>query len=127
MIIKMIAQGIKTNMYIGILDFEKLNKQPVIVNVTAYGNKPGNPSTISQCLDYSKVCEFVKSWEQRKHVYLVETLLFEVFDFCFAQDSKIFQVEADVIKPNVIDYVDSVGVGASLSREQFMHEKNRKD
>lgn len=127
MITKMMAIGIKVDMSIGILDFEKIKKQTVIVNVTAYGNARGKPSSISQCLDYSKVCEFVKSWEQRKHVDLLETLLFEVLDFCFSQDTRIFQVEAEIIKPNVIDYVDAVGVGANLSREHFQHEKKRTD
>lgn len=52
---------------------------------------------------------------------LLETLLFEFFDFCFSQDNKIFQVEADIVKPHVIDYIDAVGVGANLLREHFQH------
>ena len=123
MITTMIAQNIEVEMFIGICDFEYLNKQKVIVNIEALGNTPLKPKNISECLDYSKICGFVASWTNREHVDLVETLLYELFEFCFAQDNRIFQVHAEIIKPEVITYAKAVGVGASLTREEFQKEK----
>jgi 7,8-dihydroneopterin aldolase/epimerase/oxygenase len=123
MITTMIAQNIEVDMFIGICDFEYLNKQKVVVNIQALGNTPLKPVNISECLDYSKICEFVSSWTSRGHVDLVETLLYELFDFCFKQDDRIFEVHAEIIKPQVISYAKGVGVRASLTREQFEHEK----
>ena len=119
MIIQMLANAIKVKMFIGICDFEYLSPQDVIVSVKAQGEVVSHPQSISECLDYSKVCNFVKSWEKRKHVDLVETLLIEVHGFCFAQDIRINKVEVKILKPSVIDYVESVGVSSRMTREEF--------
>ncbi len=115
------ANNINVNMYIGIRDFEYLNKQQVLVSVSAYGNTPFNPKSIDDCLDYSKICEYVKSWENRPHVDLVETLLADVFEFCFNQDSRILKVDVEIKKPNIIPYAEYVGVYQSLTRDEFIN------
>ena len=125
MITTMIAQNIEVDMFIGICDFEYLKKQKVIVNIKVLGNTPLKPIEISECLDYSKVCFFVDSWSKRPHVDLVETLLYELFDFCFNQDERIFEVHAEIIKPEVISFANRLGVGASMTREQFINESNK--
>lgn len=43
----------------------------------------------------------------------------EVHDFCFAQDIRINKVEVKILKPNVIDYAESVGVSSRMTREEF--------
>ena len=115
---RMIAKGITVDMFVGICDFEYKTKQEVIVNVIAYGKPDFNPTDISQCLDYSRVCGLVHKWADRPHVDLVETLLQEVIAFCF-EDSRIELVDVEILKPAVIANTEHVGVGANLTREMF--------
>lgn len=115
---KMIANGISVDMFVGICDFEYLNKQTVVVNVIAWGKPPFQASSIEDCLDYSKVCSFVHSWANREHVELIETLLQELIDFVF-EDPRIQKVDIEVLKPDVIKHTNHVGVGACISREDF--------
>jgi FolB domain-containing protein len=122
---KFIANGIKVNMFVGICDFEYLKKQEVIVNVSVWGDIPLKPKNIDECLDYSKVCFFVKSWEDREHVDLVETLLFDVLNFCFEQDSRILTVEAEILKPQILDFTNYVGVSNKLNRSEFKTLRSR--
>lgn len=122
-----IAKGIKVDMFVGICDFEYLTKQRVIVNVEAHGRATYRPKNISECLDYSKVCAFVKAWEKRPHVDLVETLLYDVLEFLF-KDETIQHVKIEILKPAVIDYADAVGVGIEMSDDVYhaiMKERNR--
>ncbi len=115
---KMIAKGISVDMFVGICDFEYLNKQTVVVNVTAWGKPKFKAESINDCLDYSKVCSLVHSWTNREHVDLVETLLQELIEFVF-QDPRIETVDIEVLKPDVIKHTDYVGVGAYITREEF--------
>lgn len=115
---KMIAHGIEVNMFIGICDFEYLKKQKIVVNVTAWGKPSFNPQNIQDCLDYSRICTLVHSWQNREHVELVETLLQEVIRFCF-EDNRIDVVDVEVLKPEVIAHTKHVGVGAYITRQEF--------
>ena len=119
---KFLAKGITVEMFVGICDFEYQKKQKVIVNVEAKGTPTFNPSDITQCLDYSKVCTFVNTWADRPHVDLVETLLQEVLQFCFNSDQRIYEVSVEILKPEVIQNTDYVGVAATLTREQFINK-----
>lgn len=111
-------QGIKVYMFVGIRDHEYLSRQPVVINLKLSGQVPINPTSISQCLDYTKVSDYLKTWESREHVNLVETLMFDLLSFCF-KDSRIDEVEAEILKPNAIDFVNGVGVGTKITRELF--------
>lgn len=116
---------IKLNMFVGIRDFEYLAKQPVVVNVKLFGTIPYRPTKIEQCLDYSKVSDYLKSWENRPHVDLIETLLFDLVEFCFS-DSRITEVHAEILKPTIIDFSNYVGIGMNVTREIFELKKNDK-
>lgn len=115
--------NIKLNMYVGIRDFEYLNKQSVVINIKLYGNIPLYPKNIEECLDYTKVFDYIASWEKRKHVDLLETLLFDLLEFCF-KDSRIMEVDAEIVKPDIIAQTDSVGVGMNITREIYELKKS---
>lgn len=118
--------NIKLNIFVGIRDFEYLNKQQVIINLKAYGTIPFRPVNITECLDYTKITDYLKNWETRQHVDLVETLLFDLIEFCF-EDSRITDVEAEILKPDIIEFSNYVGVGMKITREIFTLKKNFKD
>lgn len=114
-----LAKEIEVNMFVGIRDFEYKDKQKVLVNVKGYGGVPFKPKDINECLDYSKICDYVKLWENRPHVDLIETLLSEVVEFCFQQDKRIFKLEVEILKPEVIQHTKYVGVAMAITREEF--------
>lgn len=119
---KFIAKGIEVEMFVGICDFEYHKKQKVIVNVEAKGSPTFNPTHITECLDYSKVCTFVNTWNDRPHVELIETLLVEVIQFCFNSDQRIEEVYVEILKPEVIPNTQYVGIAAQLTRQQFINQ-----
>lgn len=114
--------NVKLNMFVGIRDFEYLNKQSVVVNIKLYGNIPIYPKNIEQCLDYTKVFDYLMTWENREHVDLLETLLFDVLEFSF-KDNRIEEIEVDILKPDIIAQTDAVGVGMKITREIYELKK----
>lgn len=118
MSLRMIARGIAVEMYVGICDFEYQTPQTVIVNVEAEVALPYRPRDIGECLDYTRMCDFVHAWKDRPHTELVETLLFDVLEFCFA-DARVTRVDAEILKPTVIAQTAAVGVGMRATRADY--------
>ncbi|HUW29499.1 MAG TPA: dihydroneopterin aldolase [Sulfuriferula sp.] len=118
MSLRMIARGIAVEMYVGIRDFEYQAPQTVIVNVEAEAVLPYRPRDIGECLDYTRICDFVYAWKDRPHTDLVETLLFDVVEFCFA-DPRVTHVDVEILKPTVIAQADAVGVGLRVTRADY--------
>ncbi len=118
MSLRMIARGIAVEMYVGIHDFEYQMPQTVIVNVEAEAMLPYRPRDIGECLDYTHMCDFVHAWKDRPHTELVETLLFDVVEFCFA-DARVTRVDVEILKPAVIAQADAVGVGLRVTRAEY--------
>lgn len=118
MSLRMIARGIAVEMYVGIRDFEYQAPQTVIVNVEAEAVLPYRPRDIGECLDYTRMCDFVHAWKDRPHTELVETLLFDVVEFCFA-DPRVTYVDVEILKPTVIAQADAVGVGLRVTRANY--------
>lgn len=118
MSLRMIARGIAVEMYVGICDFEYRAPQTVIVHVEAEAALPYRPSDIGECLDYTRVCAYVHAWKNRPHTELVETLLFDVVEFCFA-DVRVNRVDVEILKPTVIAQTDAVGVGMRVTRTEY--------
>jgi dihydroneopterin aldolase len=73
-----------------------------------------------------KISDYLKSWESREHVDLVETLLFDLLEFCF-KDSRILEVEAEILKPTIIEFANYVGVGMKITKELYEIKKNNKE
>ncbi len=118
MSLRMIARGIAVEMYVGICDFEYQTPQTVIVNVEAEATLPYRPRDIGECLDYTRMCDFVRTWKDRPHTELVETLLFDVVEFCFA-DARVTRVDVEILKPTVIAQANAVGVGMRVTRAEY--------
>lgn len=118
MSLRMIARGIEVEMYVGICDFEYQTPQTVVVNVEAEAMLPYRPREIGECLDYSRMCDFVHAWKDRPHTELVETLLFDVVEFCFS-DARVSRVDVEILKPTVIAQANAVGVGMRVTRTDY--------
>jgi dihydroneopterin aldolase len=106
---------------LGIYDFEKLEPQPIVVSVRLSIPFSALPKikSIRDTVDYEPLRNFIRAWEQRSHVDLIETLLHELVSFCF-EDARVEQVEASIRKSAIFDEVEEVGVGITTHRQDWL-------
>lgn len=106
-------------MSIGICGHERAAdfKQTVRVSVKLYQNKARLAvGGIEDCLDYSKIHDFVAAWADRDHVDLVETLAAELTDKCL-EDKRVDACRVRISKPDIYQDTDAVGIEIYRKRE----------
>lgn len=86
----------------GVLDFEKVEKQPFIVDVEMYLDlkRAGESDELSKTVDYSLAYEVVKSVMYEKVYDLIETLAYRIGKSILSLDEKIAKVVITIHKPN---------------------------
>ena len=103
---------------IGILDEERGQTQPVIVNVEMYVKDPGGFSSedIADYVSYADVYDELKTLERaEKHIELVENLAETVAAIALGQKG-VRRVIVTIEKPEIIAAARSVGVTIERSR-----------
>ena len=115
---KIILKNLELNLPIGIFDFEKIKKQRVVMQLElkSYSNFKFN--SIDDCIDYSKIADFIKNFETQPHVELIEQLQLKIIDFCFSLDEDIYFVDLTIFKPDIIPNVEC-GVNMQFNKEDF--------
>lgn len=119
---KIILKDLKVNLPIGIFDFEKEKTQPVVMQLVCHSYSNYQFDSISDCVDYSKIAEFIKSFEHKPHVELIEQLQLQIMDFCFNFDEDIYFVDLTIYKTNIIPDVEC-GINMTFNREEFTNIK----
>ncbi|MEM8688812.1 MAG: dihydroneopterin aldolase [Pseudomonadota bacterium] len=97
---------------IGILDEERGQTQPVIVNVEMYLKDPGafSSENIADTVSYADVFDALKGLEHEgRHIELVENLAETVAGMAL-QQARVSRVIVTVEKPEIIAAAKSVGV-----------------
>ncbi len=97
---------------IGILDDERGQTQPVIVNVEMYVRDPGafSSENIADYVSYADVYDALKKLErEEKHIELVENLAETVAAVALSQQG-VRRVIVTIEKPEIIAAAESVGV-----------------
>lgn len=89
--------GLEIFGYHGVLDFERRDGQPFVIDVTLEVEMPESDD-ISQTVDYSVVANQVAELVQNEPVDLIETLSMRIADH-LAQDPRILRVAVTVHKP----------------------------
>lgn len=108
---KIIVKNMVLDMSIGVHDFEKQEKQAVIVSVeTTVANNPHwRKDLIDNTLNYESIVSAIKHIANRGHINLVETYAEYIADFCLS-DPMIQGVKVCVEKPDIFEFADSVAV-----------------
>lgn len=119
---KIILKDLKLNLPIGIYEFEKQKTQPVVMHLEclAYSNYQFN--SIEDCIDYSKISDFIKSFESKPHVELIEQLQLMIIDFCFSFNEEIYSVNLTIFKTDIIPNVEC-GVTMKFSKDEYLKIK----
>ena len=104
-------------MSIGVLEFEKQKKQPVIVNVEAFidSSPDWKEDALENTVSYAPIVEMIRTMGQDSHIELVETCAELVAEFCL-RDCRVRKVTVRIEKPQIYEFAQSVGVEISRSR-----------
>lgn len=108
---KIIIRGLKVDAILGIYDHERVNKQPISVDLTLYTpeREPNTPDVFETCVDYEMISVGVRQLVIAAKKLTVEALVEEIADHCLSID-KVEEVDVRVLKTNAIDFTDGVGV-----------------
>lgn len=120
---KIILKNLEVYLPIGIYAFEKENTQKVIMNLECFSHSNYKFINIEDCIDYSKIAEFIKEFEKKPHIELIEQLQMEIFEYCFSLDENIYFIDLTIFKVDIIPYVEC-GINMSFSREKYLEIKN---
>lgn len=120
---KIILKNLEVSLPIGIFDFEKEKTQPVIINLECLAHSNYNFLDIKDCIDYSKIAEFIKGFEKKPHIELIEQLQMEILNYCFSLDEDIYFVDLTIFKPNILPYVEC-GINMKFHKEEYLKIKS---
>lgn len=102
---------LKADAIIGIYDFERVKKQPIIISLEmAWNNKkPSTTEDINDALDYEKISNSVKSLIEHSSFQLVETLAETIAEHILITYGTE-EVTLELQKPEAIAFTESVGI-----------------
>ncbi len=97
---------------------ERINKQTLRVNVTMWADtRPAAASDdIDDAVNYRTVTKAMIAHIEQGEPMLVERLIQELADICFATDHRIEHVRVRLEKPGALRHADSVGITIDRSR-----------
>lgn len=119
--IRIILKGIQTEVKIGLHPWERHPERPsrLTVNIELFAPVTPEPLGTSReaIIDYDPIRHLIRGWRDRPHVDLLETLVDELFEACFA-DPKVAAARVSVLKPDIFNEVEAAGVEAYRRRPE---------
>ncbi len=108
---KIYLTDIKCSCIIGINDWERVNKQEVIINICLYSDlcKPSLSDNINDAIDYRQIKKQVVDMVGQSSFKLIEALASEVVKICISHP-QAYAVKVKVEKPGALRYAKTVGV-----------------
>ena len=115
---KTIVKNIQCHGILGINPDERINKQPILVNVImeADTRKAAATKDIVDAVNYYDVAVRTKAFVEQAEAWLVETLVNDVAAMILKEYPLVQQVTVRVEKPNAVEFAESVGVEVVRSR-----------
>ena len=115
---KVIVKNIQCHGILGINPDERINKQPILVNVImeADTRKAVATKDIVDAVNYYDVAVRTKAFVEQAEAWLVETLVNDVAAMILKEYPLVQQVTVRVEKPNAVEFAESVGVEVVRSR-----------
>lgn len=112
-------------MRVGLYDWERADgfRQTVSVSVSLYVDPASylaQPAE-DQIVDYAVIGEYLKTWRDRPHTPLLETLLQDLLKECFT-NPQVVAVKARIAKTEVITEAEAAGLEVFMARKEFALE-----
>lgn len=118
---KVFIRNLTADAIIGIYDFERVKKQPVIITLEmAFDNKkPASTENIFDALDYEKISNSVKELIETSSFQLVETLA-ETIAKHILTTYRTEKLTLELNKPEAIAFADSVGIVITREKSDYL-------
>lgn len=115
MIIKI--KNLRLRTIIGIFDWERTDKQDVIINATMEldGSRAAQTDKIEDTLDYKTINKDIIELVENAQFFLLETLADHILQLIMKK-SGINRATVEVDKPHALRFADSVSVTTSAER-----------
>lgn len=118
---KVFIRNLKADAIIGIYDFERVTKQPIIITLEMQwdNKKPASTEDILDALDYEKISKSVKGLIEGSSFQLVETLAEAIAKHVITTyGTEIVILELN--KPKAIDFAESVGIMITRQKLDYL-------
>jgi 7,8-dihydroneopterin aldolase/epimerase/oxygenase len=121
---RIIIKNILAYGILGILPDERVNRQPIIVNLTLdiqkyLLNQASCSDHINDAVDYSKVCDLVVNHIETASDQLIEKLIIDITRLIFNQFPPIEKVKIKIEKPTALKFAEAVGIEIERVRADF--------
>ena len=105
---------------VGIKPDERANRQDILVNVTMWADTRAAAASddIADAVNYRTVAKAIIAHVEQGGPMLVERLVAELADLCFATDQRVQRVEVTVEKPGALRFARSVGITVTRDRPE---------
>lgn len=109
---------------LGINPDERINPQSILVNATLWADtRPAVASDdIEDAVNYRTITKRLIAHIEQGEPMLVERLVAELVDICFASDERLAAVEMTVEKPGALRHARSVGITIHRTREESVSD-----
>ena len=105
-------QGLKTQAIIGIYDWERENRQPLIfdIEMSLPIASAANSDDISDTVDYKQVSDEVIALVENSRFELLETLTEAICQHIIDSHQAVQKIQLKVSKPQAVSETDTVGL-----------------
>jgi FolB domain-containing protein len=121
---KIIIKNILAYGILGILPEERINRQPILINLTLdikqeFLNQASLSDSIEDAVDYSKICDLMVKHIETASDQLIEKLIVDLTRLIFREFSPIEKIKIKLEKPTALKFAETVGIEIERSRADF--------
>ncbi len=117
---KILIRGLKARGIIGLNDWERREKQEIVVHLTLYGDwtRAGRSDDMADSINYRTVAKAVLAYVESSSHFLVEALAHEIARIAVV-DHGAERARVRVEKPGAVRFAAAVGVEIERERRDF--------
>ncbi len=110
-------ENLRLRTIIGIYDWEKENKQDVIINISIEfdGSDAGSSDNIEDTINYKSITKEIINYVENSKFNLIEKLVTDIGEIIM-KDKRILMSTTTVDKPGALRFTDSVSVTNTIEK-----------
>lgn len=116
---KIMIKNLRLRCILGFNDWERRDKQDVIVNITLWANLTHavHSDSVEDSVNYRTITKQVINLVEDSSHALIESLAGQVIDTIFTNHQAVQQVQVHIDKPGALRFADSVAVELTRGRD----------
>lgn len=103
---KILINNLKTEAIIGCYDYERDQKQPLVINLELELGNWSYPDELAHTVSYDELCQLIRELTQASKFLLLESLAHYLVNELFTRYSQIKHINVNISKPDVCDALD---------------------